>query len=181
MKNILRTLIKEAIQHRISEIDKAGNEAAVSAKLSKIKEDEDKINKLKSLLEKPVFEKYIDSKILKMVLKDLENSLKELDKAKSKLGEKTSKPRKQAPIKASEDEENDDTESLQESTINNLYQGLDVKKAIEKATTDYASAVKKNNESQADKIAGNLKNHLDSLKYNWKTDPYALEILSDFI
>jgi len=65
--------------------------------------------------------------------------------------------------------------------ISNFYQGMNPKQAIEKATTDYNFAIKSNNEGQANKIAGNLKSHLESQKYNWKKDPYALEILSDFI
>ena len=36
---IVKALIKEAITHRISEIDKAGNEAAENAKLAKIEQD----------------------------------------------------------------------------------------------------------------------------------------------
>jgi hypothetical protein len=94
--------IFEAIQHRISEIDKAGNDAATTAKLSKIDEDVNNINKLKSLLEKPLFERYIDGKLLKQVIKDLENSLKELDKAKVKLNG-GSKPKK-APQEPKDEE-----------------------------------------------------------------------------
>lgn len=95
-KTAFRTLIKEAIQHRISEIDKAGNDAAIAAKLSKIEEDSNIINKLKTSLDKPVFAKYIDDKILKAMNKDLENSLKELEKAKTKLSS-TGKKKKVEP------------------------------------------------------------------------------------
>lgn len=62
-----------------------------------------------------------------------------------------------------------------------ILQGMNPKQAIEKATTDYNFAIKSNNEGQANKIAGNLKSYLESQNYNWKKDPYALEILSDFI
>jgi hypothetical protein len=62
-----------------------------------------------------------------------------------------------------------------------FYQGMNPKQAIEKATVDYNFALKNGNEGQADKIAGNLKSHLESQNYNWKSDPNALEILSDFI
>ena len=62
-----------------------------------------------------------------------------------------------------------------------FYQGMNPKQAIEKATTDYNFAIKNNNGGQANKIAGNLKSHLESQNYDWKKDPYALEILSDFI
>lgn len=63
----------------------------------------------------------------------------------------------------------------------NFYQNLQPKEAIQKATVDHSSAVKQNNSGQADKIAGNLKAHLESLGYNWKQDPYAMEILGDFL
>lgn len=66
-------------------------------------------------------------------------------------------------------------------TPQNFYQEMNPKQAIEKATVDYNFALKKNNEGQADKIAGNLKAHLESLNYNWKSDAHALEILSDFL
>lgn len=63
----------------------------------------------------------------------------------------------------------------------NFYQGMNPQQAIQKAATDYSFATKKGNDGQADKIAGNLKAHLESQNYNWKADPHAIEILSDFI
>lgn len=66
-------------------------------------------------------------------------------------------------------------------TLSNFYQGMQPKQAIEKAKVDYGLSIKKGNEGQADKIAGNLKSFLDAHGYNWKQDPYAMEILSDYI
>ena len=91
-KTVFKQLIKEAITSRISEIDKAGNEAATTAKLAKIAEDAKKVNTLTTMLGKEVFTKYIDAKALNAVLKDLANSAKELEKAKDKL-EKKPKPK----------------------------------------------------------------------------------------
>jgi hypothetical protein len=66
MENIIiKALIKEAITQRISEIDKAGDEAAENAKLSKIEQDAKKVSTLKSMLSKEVFKKYIDSTSIK--------------------------------------------------------------------------------------------------------------------
>ena len=74
MENIIiKALIKEAITQRISEIDKAGDEAAENAKLSKIEQDAKKVSTLKSMLSKEVFTKYIDAKALTSVIKDLES------------------------------------------------------------------------------------------------------------
>ena len=100
MENIIiKALIKEAITQRISEIDKAGDEAAENAKLSKIEQDAKKVSTLKSMLSKEVFKKYIDSKALKAVIKDLESSSRELDKAKVKLEKEQEKRAKKAAKK----------------------------------------------------------------------------------
>ena len=100
MENIIiKALIKEAITQRISEIDKAGDEAAENAKLSKIEQDAKKVATLTRMLEKEVFKKYIDSKALKAVIKDLESSARELDKAKVKLEKEQEKRAKKAAKK----------------------------------------------------------------------------------
>ena len=100
MENIIiKALIKEAITQRISEIDNAGDEAAENAKLSKIEQDAKKVSTLKSMLSKEVFKKYIDSKALKAVIKDLESSARELDKAKVKLEKEQEKRAKKAAKK----------------------------------------------------------------------------------
>lgn len=65
--------------------------------------------------------------------------------------------------------------------IENLYQNMTPKDAINKAKIEYDNATKTQNIGLANKIAGNLKTYLDSIDYNWKQDPYALEILSDFV
>lgn len=74
----------------------------------------------------------------------------------------------------------DSKDGINES-FENLYKGLDPKRAIEKAKVDYTHAIKMNNDGLANKISANLKSYLDSQRYDWKKDPYALEILSDFI
>lgn len=100
MENIIiKALIKEAITQRISEIDKAGDEAAENAKLSKIEQDAKKVSTLKSMLSKEVFKTYIDSTALKAVIKDLESSASKLDKAKIKLEKDQEKRAKKAAKK----------------------------------------------------------------------------------
>jgi hypothetical protein len=93
---IVKALIREAITQRISEIDKAGNEAAENAKLAKIEQDAKKVTTLKTMLGKEVFKKYIDAKALTSVIKDLESSARELDKAKVKLEKEKEKRDKKA-------------------------------------------------------------------------------------
>lgn len=63
----------------------------------------------------------------------------------------------------------------------NFFQGLDPKKAIEKAKTEVEHANKSNNWAMGEKIGGQLKSYLDSKHYNWKQDPHALDILGDFV
>lgn len=72
-------------------------------------------------------------------------------------------------------------ESLQGLVGENFYQNLQPKEAIQKAMVDHNHALKQNNTGQADKIAGNLKSHLELHKYNWQQDPYAMEVLGDFV
>ena len=96
---IVKALNKEAITHRISEIDKAGNEAAENAKLAKIEQDAKKVATLKSMLGKEIFKKYIDAKALKAVVKDLDGSARELNKAKAKLEKEKEKRDKKAAKK----------------------------------------------------------------------------------
>lgn len=96
---IVKALIKEAITHRISEIDKAGNEAAENAKLAKIEQDAKKVATLKSMLGKEIFKKYIDAKALKAVVKDLDGSARELNKVKAKLEKEKEKRDKKAAKK----------------------------------------------------------------------------------
>lgn len=96
---IVKALIKEAITQRISEIDKAGNEAAENAKLAKIEQDAKKVATLKSMLGKEIFKKYIDAKALKAVVKDLDGSARELNKAKAKLEKEKEKRDKKAAKK----------------------------------------------------------------------------------
>jgi hypothetical protein len=93
---IVKALIREAITQRISEIDKAGNEAAENAKLAKIEQDAKKVATLKTMLGKEVFKKYIDAKALTSVIKDLESSARELDKVKVKLEKEKEKRDKKA-------------------------------------------------------------------------------------
>ena len=61
----------------------------------------------------------------------------------------------------------------------NYYQNLDPKNAIAKAKIDHSNALKQNNQGLGDKIVGNLKSHLDSKGYNWKQDPYAMELIGE--
>lgn len=65
--------------------------------------------------------------------------------------------------------------------MSNYYQGLQPKEAINKAKVEYNFAIKNNNDGQANKITSNLKQHLNQQQYDWKRDPQAMDILSDFI
>lgn len=68
-------------------------------------------------------------------------------------------------------------DNLQENKIKNYFEGMAAKDAINKAKIEHTGAVKKGNQSLADKIEMNLKNHLENIKYEWKRDPDALDII----
>ena len=92
--NQLRQLIRESIQEYIREIDEAGDEAAVRAKIEKTQEA---ITKRKKILDKEgldeAFSEYLDkSKMKEMTseIKMLEKSLGKYDKQLKKMEEKKS-------------------------------------------------------------------------------------------
>ena len=58
-----------------------------------------KVATLKSMLGKEIFKKYIDAKALKAVVKDLDGSARELNKAKAKLEKEKEKRDKKAAKK----------------------------------------------------------------------------------
>lgn len=66
---------------------------------------------------------------------------------------------------------------LDEANFNNPA----IKQAIEKAKTEYSHAIKLNNQGLGDKILGRLKSYLESQNYDWKQDPYATELLADYL
>ena len=72
-------------------------------------------------------------------------------------------------------------DEMNEDDNSNFYQNLQPKDAIIKAKNDQALAMKQNNQGQSDKISAQLKNHLDSKGYNYKQDPYATDVLGDFV
>ena len=65
---------------------------------------------------------------------------------------------------------------------NNLFQEtLTPKEAIDKATQEINHARKLDNPGLVDKITGQLKSWLDSIKYDWKKDAAAMELLGDYV
>ena len=76
---------------------------------------------------------------------------------------------------------NEGVEPKVNEDLGNFYDGMSPKDAIRKASVDHSFARRGGDVGRADKIVGNLKTHLEKQNYNWKTDPYALELLSDFI
>lgn len=98
----LKRLITEEISSRIKMIDEAGDVAATNAKLERIESDLKNVSKLQTMLGKEVFTKYIDGKIIKAAIKDLEVSTKSLEKAKLDLQKKQDKKNKKAPASTTE-------------------------------------------------------------------------------
>jgi outer membrane murein-binding lipoprotein Lpp len=98
----LKRIITEEISSRIKMIDEAGDVAATNAKLERIESDLKNVNKLKAMLSKEVFSKYLDKKIIASAIKDLDASVKSLEKAKTDLEKKQDKKNKKAPVSTTE-------------------------------------------------------------------------------
>lgn len=58
---------------------------------------------------------------------------------------------------------------------------LEAEKLINKASIEHRHAIKTGNEGLADKISAKLKDDLEAIEYNWQQDPYAIELLGDYI
>lgn len=84
-KQIATQIIKESINDRITNIDKAGNIAKVRAQLDQINKDIEQANTIKtSFASIENLDSFIDPKVTKQVTSALDKSIKQLDVAKSK-------------------------------------------------------------------------------------------------
>lgn len=57
---------------------------------------------------------------------------------------------------------------------------IEAEEIIQKAKVEYRHAMKINNEGLADKVLARLKDSLEAMNYDWKKDPNAIELLSDY-
>lgn len=84
----IRKQLKEAVSHRIKQIDEAGTKAADEAKIGKLSEELNKVNKIKTILEKCNLPHYIGENLYSKVVQEIDKSILEYEEAKNTLNEK---------------------------------------------------------------------------------------------
>jgi hypothetical protein len=90
LRLMVKKMIAEAVSHRIAEIDKAGDVAANEAKMTRIKQETDKVKKVKELMEKVNLSHYLGEKLYAKVMEEMDKSINEYESAGLELEERMS-------------------------------------------------------------------------------------------
>ena len=90
LRLMVKKMIAEAVSHRIAEIDKAGDVAANEAKMTRIKQETDKVKKVKELMEKVNLSYYLGEKLYSKVMEEMDKSINEYESAGLELEERMS-------------------------------------------------------------------------------------------
>jgi hypothetical protein len=90
LRIMVKQMIAEAVSHRIAEIDKAGDVAANEAKMARIKQETDKVKKVKELMEKVNLSHYLGEKLFSKVMEEMDKSINEYESAGLELEERMS-------------------------------------------------------------------------------------------
>ena len=114
LRLMVKKMIAEAVSHRIAEIDKAGDIAANEAKMTRIKQETDKVKKVKELMEKVNLSHYLGEKLYAKVMEEMDKSINEYESAGLELEERMSKPDKEDKKKSKKSPKKADEESKEE-------------------------------------------------------------------
>ena len=90
LRALVKSMIAEAVSHRIAQIDEAGDIAANEAKMARIQQEADKAGKVKGLMEKINLSHYLGEKLYAKVMEEMDKSIKEYEGARLELEEKMS-------------------------------------------------------------------------------------------
>ena len=90
LRALVKSMIAEAVSHRIAQIDEAGDIAANEAKMSRIQQEADKAGKVKGLMEKINLSHYLGEKLYAKVMEEMDKSIQEYEGARLELEEKMS-------------------------------------------------------------------------------------------
>ena len=90
LRIMVKQMIAETVSHRIAEIDKAGDVAANEAKMARIKQETDKVKKVKELMEKVNLSHYLGEKLFSKVMEEMDKSINEYESAGLELEERMS-------------------------------------------------------------------------------------------
>jgi len=90
LRALVKSMIAEAVSHRIAQIDEAGDIAANEAKMARIQQEADKAGKVKGLMEKINLSHYLGEKLYAKVMEEMDKSITEYEGARLELEEKMS-------------------------------------------------------------------------------------------
>jgi hypothetical protein len=90
LRIMVKTMIAEAVSHRIKAIDEAGDIAANEAKIARVEQESKKAGSVKQLMEKVNLSHYIGEKLYAKVMEEMDKSINEYDNARLELEEKMS-------------------------------------------------------------------------------------------
>jgi hypothetical protein len=114
LRIMVKQMIAEAVSHRIAEIDKAGDIAANEAKMTRIKQETDKVKKVKELMEKVNLSHYLGEKLYAKVMEEMDKSINEYESAGLELEERMSGGDKEDKKKGKKSTKKADKESKEE-------------------------------------------------------------------
>jgi hypothetical protein len=90
LRALVKSMIAEAVSHRIAQIDEAGDIAANEAKMARIEQEAKKADSIKKLMEKINLSHYIGEKLAAKVMEEMDKSIQEYEGARLELEEKMS-------------------------------------------------------------------------------------------
>jgi hypothetical protein len=90
LRALVKSMIAEAVSHRIAQIDEAGDIAANEAKMARIEQEAKKADGIKKLMEKVNLSHYIGEKLAAKVMEEMDKSIEEYEGARLAIEEKMS-------------------------------------------------------------------------------------------
>jgi hypothetical protein len=90
LRALVKSMIAEAVSHRIAQIDEAGDIAANEAKMARIEQEATKAKKVMELMEKVNLSHYLGEKLYAKVMEEMDKSITEYEGARLAIEEKMS-------------------------------------------------------------------------------------------
>jgi hypothetical protein len=90
LRALVKSMIAEAVSHRIAQIDEAGDIAANEAKMARIEQEATKAKKVMELMGKVNLSHYLGEKLYTKVMEEMDKSIQEYEGARLAIEEKMS-------------------------------------------------------------------------------------------
>jgi len=90
LRALVKSMIAEAVSHRIAQIDEAGDIAANEAKMARIDQEATKAKKVMELMGKVNLSHYLGEKLYAKVMEEMDKSITEYEGARLAIEEKMS-------------------------------------------------------------------------------------------